>query len=71
MWQRVCTSKNRKIIGTIFRFTSTATSEAKNRLVRNAQWALSPRADAPVADLQLQKHLVASLQTFEGPPREH
>lgn len=65
MWQRVYASKNRKIIGTIFRLTFMATSEARNLLVHNAQWALSPRADVLPADLQLQKKLVASLQASE------
>jgi hypothetical protein len=40
-------------------------------MVRNAQWALSPRADASAADPLLQKHFVASLQTFEVPSHEH
>lgn len=65
MWQRVYVSKNRKIIGTIFRLTFMAKSEARNLLVHNVQWALSPRADASATDLQLQKQLVASLQASE------
>lgn len=62
LWQRIYASKNRKIIGTIFRLTFMATSEARRLLVHTTQWALSPRADVQQADFDVQTRLVESLQ---------
>ncbi|RAS29772.1 hypothetical protein [Paraburkholderia bryophila] len=62
LWQWIYASKHRKIIGTIFRLTFMAKSEASNLLVHNAHWGLTPRADASAADLQLLKQLVASMR---------
>lgn len=61
LWQRVYAEKSRKIIGTVFRLSCLATSEARKMAVQCSQWAVSPRADATTADVQIQKRLVEAL----------
>lgn len=61
-WEKVYARRNKKIIGTIIRFSFMATSEARNLFVRAGQWAINPRIDASRADSHLLEILVASLK---------
>ena len=61
LWQRVYAEKSRKIIGTIFRLSCLATSESRRMVIQCSQWAVSPRADASAADVQIQYRLVEAL----------
>lgn len=61
LWGRIYAEKSRKIIGTVFRLSCLATSESRRMIVQCSQWAVSPRADASVADVQIQSRLVEAL----------
>ncbi|GAD22057.1 hypothetical protein [Acidovorax sp. MR-S7] len=61
LWQRIYTEKSRKIIGTVFRLSCLGMTESKRMAVQCSQWAVSPRADATAADVQIQERLVEAL----------
>jgi hypothetical protein len=61
IWQRVYERRQKKIIGTIIRFSFMATSEARNLLVHASQWAMNPRLRISTSDEQIQRQLVATL----------
>lgn len=63
IWQRVYERRQKKIIGTIIRFSFMATSEARNLLVHASQWAMNPRLSISTSDEQIQRQLVATLAT--------
>lgn len=63
IWQRVYERRQKKIIGTIIRFSFMATSEARNLLVHASQWAMNPRLGISPSDEQIQRQLVATLAT--------
>jgi len=43
IWQELYKRKNKKIIGTVVRFSFMSTSESRQLLVHTSQWALNPR----------------------------
>lgn len=61
IWQRVYQRRQRKIIGTIIRFSFMATSETRNMLVHASQWAMNPRLGVAPGDEQVQRKLVVTL----------
>lgn len=61
IWERVYERRNKKIIGTIIRFSFMATSEARNLMVHTSQWAINPRLDIAKRDFQILRQLVAEL----------
>ncbi len=61
LWRRVYAEKSQQIIGTAFRLSCLAMSESRGMVVQCSQWAVSPRADAPAADAQIQYRLVEAL----------
>ncbi|WP_281915946.1 hypothetical protein [Caldimonas thermodepolymerans] len=61
IWQHVYQRRNKKIIGTLIRFSFMATSEARNLLVHTSQWALNPRLGVSHSDDQVLRQLVATL----------
>ena len=61
IWQRVYERRQKKVIGTIIRFSFMATSEARNLLVHASQWAMNPRLNISTSDEQIQRQLVATL----------
>ena len=63
IWQRIYERRQKKIIGTIIRFSFMATSEARNLLVHAAQWGMNPRLGISTSDEQIQRQLVATLAT--------
>jgi len=62
VWERVYRRRNKKIIGTIIRFSFMATSEARNILVHASQWSINPRLGASFADEEIQRRLVATMR---------
>jgi hypothetical protein len=63
IWERVYQRRQRKIIGTIIRFSFMASSEARSLLVYASQWAINPRLGVATSDEQIQQQLVAILAT--------
>jgi hypothetical protein len=63
IWQRVYERRHHKIIGTLVRFSFMATSEKRNLLVHASQWALSPRTGISASDEEMQRKLVALIQS--------
>lgn len=61
IWQHVYERRQKKIIGTVIRFSFMATSEARNLLVHASQWAMNPRLSISTSDEQIQRQLVAIL----------
>lgn len=63
IWQRVYEGRQKKIIGTIVRFSFMASSEGRNLLVHTSQWAVNPRLGIATSDEQIQRQLVTLLKT--------
>lgn len=63
IWHRVYERRDKKIIGTIIRFSFMASSEAGNLLVHTTQWAVNPRLGVATSDEQIQRQIVAALAT--------
>lgn len=63
IWEQVYKRRNKKIIGTIIKFSLMATSEANNLLVHAEQWAINPRLGVSACDELIQRQLVAALAT--------
>lgn len=62
IWQNVYLRRNRKIIGTIIRFSFMATSEQRNLLVHTSQWAANPRRGITEADKSILKLFVSAVK---------
>ncbi|HND36691.1 MAG TPA: hypothetical protein PKZ49_08760, partial [Nitrosomonas sp.] len=60
IWQLVYQRREKKIIGTIIRFSFMASSEARELLVYASQWAMNPRLSVLESDEQIQRQLVAT-----------
>jgi len=65
IWERIYERRNKKIIGTIIKFSFMATSEARNLIVHTSQWAINPRLGIAKSDEQIQRQLVAELATTQ------
>lgn len=65
LWARIYARKDRKIIGTIFRMSFMASSEARNILVHSMQWGLSPAPGISDADFQMLRKLAQALDSSE------
>lgn len=61
-WEKVYKTKNRKILGTLVRFSTMATSESRNLIVRASQWAINPKLNIKSADEQLLYSLAAAMK---------
>lgn len=62
IWQRAYQSRNKKIIGTILRFSLMAVSEQRRLLVYAAQWGLNPRLGISVGDGQLLRSVAETMK---------
>ena len=62
VWQRLYTRRDKKIIGTLVRFSFMAISKSRGLLVHASQWALNPRIGASDSDKIIQKTLVSHLK---------
>ena len=60
-WQKVYRNKNRKIIGTLIRFSFMASSEDRDLMVRAVQWAVNPRLGVSTSTENMLKSLSKSL----------
>ncbi|MDF1678923.1 MAG: hypothetical protein P1U32_09560 [Legionellaceae bacterium] len=63
LWESVYARRDRKIIGTIIRFSFMCSSEERNLLVQTSQWAINPRHAVSHADEQLQRDLVTAIKS--------
>lgn len=61
-WEKVYVKKNKKIIGTIIRFSFMSTSQSRNLLVRTGQWAVNPRRNSKPSDVALLQSLACSIK---------
>jgi len=61
IWQKIYTEKNKKILGTIIRFSFMSTSEERNLLVHTSQWGLNPRLGIQSSKKLLLQNLVANI----------
>lgn len=60
-WEKVYQRKCNKIIGTLLRFSTMATSEDRNLMVKASQWAVNPKRNTPDSDEKLLEELAASM----------
>jgi hypothetical protein len=60
-WEKVYKSKPKKIIGTMLRFSTMATSESRNLLVRVSEWGVNPRIGIRSSDEAALRYLAAEL----------
>lgn len=65
LWESVYARRNRKIIGTIIRFSFMCSSEERNLLVQTSQWAMNPRRSISHIDEQLQRDLVTAIKSVQ------
>lgn len=63
IWQNLYRRRDKKIIGTIVRFSFMATSESRNLLVHASQWAMNPRRGISDSDENIQKDLASYLKS--------
>lgn len=63
IWQSLYKRRDKKIIGTLVRFSFMATSESRNLLVHASQWAMNPRRDISDSDETIQKALASYLRS--------
>lgn len=63
IWQNLYRRRDKKIIGTIVRFSFMATSESRNLLVHASQWAMNPRRGISDSDENIQKALASYLKS--------
>lgn len=61
IWQKIYTEKNKKILGTVIRFSFMSTSESRKLLVHTSQWGLSPRLGIKSSEEILLQKLVTSI----------
>jgi hypothetical protein len=61
-WEKVYPSKSNKIVGTILKFSTMATSEDRNLLVRVSEWAINPRRGIDTADELMLRSLTDALE---------
>jgi hypothetical protein len=61
IWQEIYTNKNKKILGTVIRFSLMSTSEARNLLVHTSQWGLNPRFGIQSSKISLLQNLVTNI----------
>lgn len=62
IWQNLYKRRDKKIIGTIIRFSFMATSESRNLLVHASQWGMNPRRGISDSDENIQKTLASYLK---------
>lgn len=63
IWEMVYARRDKKIIGTIFRFAFMAAVEDRESLVRTSQWVVLSRRGVTPADQLVQEELSAKLRT--------
>lgn len=61
-WEKVYPHKSNKILGTLLRFSTMATSEERNLMVRACQWAVNPKRNVSSSDESLLRQLAKSLK---------
>lgn len=62
IWQNLYKRRDKKIIGTIIRFSFMASSESRNLLVHTSQWGMNPRRGISDSDENIQKTLASYLK---------
>lgn len=60
-WEKVYKSKTTKIIGTMLRYSTMATSEGRSLLVRVSEWGINPRIGNRSSDEETLRYLAAVL----------
>ncbi|GJL66428.1 MAG: hypothetical protein NPIRA05_13990 [Nitrospirales bacterium] len=60
-WEKVYLRKSNKIVGTLLRFSTMATSEERNLMIKASQWAVSPRQKASHSDNKLLRELATAM----------
>lgn len=60
-WEKVYKTKSNKIIGTLLRFSTMASSEERNLLVRVSDWAINPKLNILSADEIILRNLTKVL----------
>jgi hypothetical protein len=60
-WEKVYKSQTKKIIGTMLRFSTMATSESRNLLVRVSEWGVNPRGGIKPNDEEILNYLATEL----------
>lgn len=61
-WENIYLKKSNKIIGTLLRFSTMATSEERNLIVKASEWAVSPKRNVASSDSNLLSALTASIK---------
>jgi len=65
IWEEIYTRKNKKILGTVIRFSFMSTSESRKLLVHTSQWGLNPRLGIKSSENKLLHSLVANINKGE------
>lgn len=63
--EKVYKSKTKKIIGTMLKFSTMATSESRNLLVRVSEWGVNPRIGVRSSDEAALRYLAAELDNIK------
>tara|TARA_R110002072_G_scaffold31735_15_gene97654 strand:+ start:2803 stop:3672 length:870 start_codon:yes stop_codon:yes gene_type:complete len=61
IWESIYQKRNKKIIGTLLRFSFMAVSEQRNLAVHASQWGMNPRTTVSASDQSLMKNFVSLL----------
>jgi hypothetical protein len=62
VWEKVYRRRDKKIIGTLIRFSFISSVEDRKLLVHTSQWGVNPRLGVSVADGSLQKELCGKMK---------
>lgn len=62
VWQELYKRRDRKVVGTLVRFSFMATSESRNLLVHASQWGMNPRIGISRSDENIQRVLASKLK---------
>lgn len=62
IWQELYKRRDRRVIGTLVRFSFMATSESRNLLVHASQWGMNPRIGISGSDENIQRILASKLK---------
>lgn len=61
-WQKIYGQKNENILGSLIHFSTMATSEERNLMVRAGQWAVNPKLNIRPSDEALLQQFAAAMK---------
>lgn len=61
-WQKIYGKKNKNILGSLIHFSTMATSEERNLMVRAGQWTVNPKLNIRPSDEALLQQFAAAMK---------